>query len=115
MDADQIREAVHELFSQGDATILDYICGILEDEHFEFGEDGEEAYESIGPFLVSTGRAEHGGHDTHASDGVPTHTFLWDEIPCIWSCGTLADWLARYRWTAAAAAARRMPETAAGG
>lgn len=57
MDADQIRDAVHELFSKGDATILDYICGILEDEHFEFGEDGEEAYESIGPFLVRKGCA----------------------------------------------------------
>ena len=52
MDPEQIREAVHELFSEGDQTIIEYICGILEDEHFEFGDDGEGAYESIGPFLV---------------------------------------------------------------
>ncbi len=29
------------------------MCGIVEDEHFEFGDDGEEAFENIGPFLVS--------------------------------------------------------------
>ncbi len=52
MDAAQIREAVQSLFKKGDETIIDYICGVLEDEHFEFGDDGEEAYESIGPFLV---------------------------------------------------------------
>jgi hypothetical protein len=38
---------------QGDETIIEYICGVLEDEHFEFGDDGEEAFEAIGPFLVS--------------------------------------------------------------
>jgi len=37
---------------------LDYICGVLEDEHFEFGEDGEEAYEAIGPFLLDGGCVE---------------------------------------------------------
>ena len=53
MDPEKVREAVQSLFSEGDQTILDYICGILEDEHFEFGDKGDSAYESIGPFLVS--------------------------------------------------------------
>ena len=53
MDPVKIRVAVNELFSQGDQTIIEYICGILEDEHFEFGDEGEGAYDSIGPFLVS--------------------------------------------------------------
>jgi hypothetical protein len=52
MDSQLVRKVVHELFPKGDETILEYICGVLEDEHFEFGEDGEEAFESIGPFLV---------------------------------------------------------------
>ena len=52
MDPDAIRAAVHDLFKKGDETIIDYVCGILEDEHFEFGDDGEGAFESIGPFLV---------------------------------------------------------------
>ena len=52
MDPDAIRAAVHDLFKKGDETIIDYVCGILEDEHFEFGDDGEGAFDSIGPFLV---------------------------------------------------------------
>ena len=52
MDPEKVHEAVKSLFSEGDQTILEYICGILEDEHFEFGDEGDSAYESIGPFLV---------------------------------------------------------------
>ncbi|KAG2441206.1 hypothetical protein HYH02_010050 [Chlamydomonas schloesseri] len=52
-DHETIQKVVHGLFDgKGDVTILDYICGVLEDEHFEFGEDGEEAFEQIGPFLI---------------------------------------------------------------
>ncbi|GIL87925.1 hypothetical protein Vretifemale_15973 [Volvox reticuliferus] len=52
-DAETIEKVVHGLFDgKGDPTILDYICGVLEDEHFEFGEQGEDAYEAIGPFLI---------------------------------------------------------------
>ncbi|EFJ43917.1 hypothetical protein VOLCADRAFT_95808, partial [Volvox carteri f. nagariensis] len=52
-DAETIQKVVHGLFDgKGDPTILDYICGVLEDEHFEFGEQGEDAYEAIGPFLI---------------------------------------------------------------
>ncbi|KAG2491511.1 hypothetical protein HYH03_010088 [Edaphochlamys debaryana] len=32
--------------------IIDYLAGLLEDEHFDFGEHGEEAFEQIGPFLI---------------------------------------------------------------
>ena len=35
-----------------DADILSYIISTLEDEDFEFGKDGEDAFEAIGPFLV---------------------------------------------------------------
>ncbi|PNW76832.1 hypothetical protein CHLRE_11g478128v5 [Chlamydomonas reinhardtii] len=52
-DHNTIQKVVYGLFDgKGDPTILDYICGVLEDEHFEFGEDGEEAFEQIGPFLI---------------------------------------------------------------
>lgn len=54
-----VKKTLYRLFagSDGDQTILDYLASILEDEHFEFGEDGEEAYEALGPFLVSTPQA----------------------------------------------------------
>ncbi|KXZ48205.1 hypothetical protein GPECTOR_29g111 [Gonium pectorale] len=52
-DAQQINKVVHSLFDgKGDPTILEYICGVLEDEHFEFGDNGEEAFDAIGPFLI---------------------------------------------------------------
>lgn len=57
-DHNTIQKVVYGLFDgKGDPTILDYICGVLEDEHFEFGEDGEEAFEQIGPFLVRGAKA----------------------------------------------------------
>lgn len=34
--------------------IVDYIVSMLEDEDFEFGAQGEAAFEAIGPFLVGT-------------------------------------------------------------
>ncbi len=49
----EIRKAVLDLFTKGDETIIEYIIGIMEDEHFEFGDEGEDAFEAIGPFLVS--------------------------------------------------------------
>ena len=56
-DHQTVDAAVHELFDgKGDQTIIDYICGILEDEDFEFGNDGGDAvFEAVGAFLVSTG------------------------------------------------------------
>ncbi len=55
MDPDVVRSIVHDQWSKGDVTILDYIAGVLEDEHFEFGDEGLAAYEAIGPFLVRRG------------------------------------------------------------
>eukprot|EP00197_Chlamydomonas_leiostraca_P008797 CAMPEP_0202864636 /NCGR_PEP_ID=MMETSP1391-20130828/4798_1 /ASSEMBLY_ACC=CAM_ASM_000867 /TAXON_ID=1034604 /ORGANISM="Chlamydomonas leiostraca, Strain SAG 11-49" /LENGTH=767 /DNA_ID=CAMNT_0049544399 /DNA_START=78 /DNA_END=2381 /DNA_ORIENTATION=- len=51
------REVVMSMWGgKGDETILDYICGILEDEHFEWGSgDGSDAFEAIGPFLLDGG------------------------------------------------------------
>jgi hypothetical protein len=49
MDAARVREVVHEVLgSQGDETILDYLVGVLEDEHFPW----EDAFDSLGPILV---------------------------------------------------------------
>ncbi|GAQ87059.1 ATPase component of ABC transporters [Klebsormidium nitens] len=38
-----------------DSTILDYIVQVLQDETFEFGPGGEEAYEAVGSLLVEGG------------------------------------------------------------
>ena len=41
------------LGSGGDETVLEYVKGVLGDEEFEWaGEDGESAYDAVGPFLV---------------------------------------------------------------
>eukprot|EP00983_Pelagomonas_calceolata_P044218 1139207-Pelagomonas_calceolata.AAC.1 len=52
---ENIRKEVTALFSgKGDETIVDYVCSILEDDDFEFGDgDGDQVFEAIGPFLVS--------------------------------------------------------------
>mmetsp|Transcript_19452 Transcript_19452/g.58771 ORF Transcript_19452/g.58771 Transcript_19452/m.58771 type:complete len:828 (+) Transcript_19452:417-2900(+) len=52
---DDVRTAVGEVLgSGGDPTVLDYICGCLED--FEFGDDaGEEAFDSFGAMMVDAG------------------------------------------------------------
>ena len=54
--AETFREVLESHGSnKGDsAEIVDYIISMLEDEDFEFGPDGEEAYEAIGPFLVGS-------------------------------------------------------------
>ncbi|KAG1664619.1 hypothetical protein FOA52_004494 [Chlamydomonas sp. UWO 241] len=53
MGEQTVRSVVLELFGGdgGDASILDYICGVLEDEHFEW----EDLYDNIGPFLIDGG------------------------------------------------------------
>ncbi|KAK9804716.1 hypothetical protein WJX72_001738 [[Myrmecia] bisecta] len=56
MPADEARPALERLVgSSGDPAILDYVVSILEDADFEFGRDGEEAYEAFGEILVSGG------------------------------------------------------------
>ncbi|KAJ9529849.1 hypothetical protein QJQ45_022249 [Haematococcus lacustris] len=57
-----VRATLDEVLSgKGDEQIVAYICGVLEDEHFDFGVDGEEAYEAIGPFLVEGGCCDSDG------------------------------------------------------
>lgn len=52
-DRKGVRVALTQLVSSNsDSTIIDYLVGILEDEHFEFGEDASVAYEALGDFLV---------------------------------------------------------------
>ncbi len=49
-----VRAVVHDILGgHDDETILDYVVAVLEDEHFEFGDGGVEAYEQLGPVLVS--------------------------------------------------------------
>lgn len=60
---------------KGDETILDYICGVLEDEHFDWGAsgDGSDAFEAIGPFLVRgwdlVHGSQHAGYMGHSHAG----------------------------------------------
>ncbi|WIA32674.1 hypothetical protein OEZ86_003475 [Tetradesmus obliquus] len=54
--APDVRAIVHGVLgSHGDETILDYIVGVLEDEHYEHGDGGQDTYEHLGPILVDSG------------------------------------------------------------
>lgn len=53
-------EDVHTLVQEvlgggGDADVLEYIIGVLSDEHYEHGDDGEGTYEHLGPLLLEAG------------------------------------------------------------
>lgn len=51
--AEPARPAVEEIVgTKGDATVLDYVINVLEDEDFEFGPEGREAYDAFGEMLV---------------------------------------------------------------
>jgi hypothetical protein len=48
-----VRGAVESVLGKnGDDTIVDYIVSVMEDDDFDFGKDGEEAFESVGPIMV---------------------------------------------------------------
>jgi hypothetical protein len=48
-----IKKAVHDIIgTKGDNTIQDYVIDCLEDDTFEFGEDGAAAYDAFGEMLV---------------------------------------------------------------
>lgn len=52
-----VRAAVESVIGKkGDETIIDYIVSCVEDDDFEFGEDGEEAFENLGDMMVGTRR-----------------------------------------------------------
>lgn len=36
-----------------DSIILDYLVNVLKDETFDFGSEGKEAYDAVGPFLIA--------------------------------------------------------------
>lgn len=51
-----VSQVVHNVIGPAaDDTIIQYIIGILEDEHFEFGDDGEGAFDVMGDLLVNYG------------------------------------------------------------
>lgn len=44
---------VQELLGgKGDAVVVDYIRDVLEDGEFDFGPDGQDAYDAFGEMLV---------------------------------------------------------------
>lgn len=46
-------EKIREIIGSGnDPDVLEYIVSIVDDEHFEFGDDCDEAVEAIGALLV---------------------------------------------------------------
>lgn len=40
--------------TKGDDIVFDYVVSIVDDNEFEFGQDGEEAFETFGAVLVSS-------------------------------------------------------------
>lgn len=53
MDAVAVRKAVHDLLGRkGDDTIREYIIAVLELGDYDFGRNGEQAYEHFGQMLV---------------------------------------------------------------
>ena len=92
-----MRTAVGDVLgTAGDPTVLDYICGCLED--FEFGEDaGEEAFDSFGAMMVGSCRpvAQQCGlpeplqADLRAARPWSIYTDIfkqWDASACITNC-----------------------------
>ncbi|KAK9806400.1 hypothetical protein WJX73_002265 [Symbiochloris irregularis] len=57
--AEPARAVVEEIVGRkGDATVLDYVINVLDDEDFEFGPEGREAFEAFGEMLVGAGCLE---------------------------------------------------------
>ena len=51
----EVRKVVEGVVgTEGDETVLEYVVSILEDGEFEFGTDGEDAFEAFGAVLVSS-------------------------------------------------------------
>lgn len=54
--ARDVAAAVHAVIGAGaDETMLQYIIGILEDEHFDWGDGGDGAFDVLGELLVDYG------------------------------------------------------------
>lgn len=55
----EVRKVVESIVgTKGDETVLEYVVSILEDGEFEYGTDGEEAFEAFGAVLVKFCLAE---------------------------------------------------------
>ncbi|KAL3162625.1 hypothetical protein ABBQ38_008672 [Trebouxia sp. C0009 RCD-2024] len=62
----EVRKVVESIVgTKGDETVLEYVVSILEDGEFEYGTDGEEAFEAFGAVLVNGG---HCSSDEEAKD-----------------------------------------------
>lgn len=48
-----LHEALEGRVKDVDSIIIDYLVNVLKDETFDFGYEGEEAYEAVGPLLVA--------------------------------------------------------------
>ncbi len=49
----EVRQVVEDVCgTKGDDTVFEYVVSILEDGEFEFGPDGEDAFEAFGAVLV---------------------------------------------------------------
>ena len=57
--AEVARSVVHDVLGQRvvdvDQPIVDYIVNVLADDDFDFGLDGEGAFEALGELLVAAG------------------------------------------------------------
>ena len=51
----ETRQVVEDVVgTKGDDTVFEYVVSILEDGEFEFGPDGEDAFEAFGAVLVQS-------------------------------------------------------------
>ena len=49
----EVRQVVEQVVgTKGDDTVFEYVVSILEDGEFDFGSDGEEAFDAFGAVLV---------------------------------------------------------------
>ena len=62
------------------ADVADYIVGMLEDEDFEFGENGEAAFDSIGPFMQGPHACKHAA----VTAGAPAGLTAWPHLHAVW-------------------------------
>lgn len=74
------RSVVHEVLGDGivdvDEPIISYIVNVLADEDFDFGLDGEGAFDALGELLVAAGCV----HDFPECRSVRPFSFLFLSI-----------------------------------
>lgn len=60
-----VRASVQEVLGQtadADEDILEYIVNVLEDDGFDYGQDGEGIFDSVGMMLVCSAETEQTCH-----------------------------------------------------